>query len=186
MLLMRRKNVTAEMMKDFMVDALILLMRDHSYHSITIGQITSKAGVNRSTYYRNFQSKEEIIKRFYCRILDEGVSRVSMPETIVLENYLVLMFHAFYEQKEALLSIHSNGLSYLLLDALNQHFTFYQQLEQGSFTEKMPLYYHTGGIFNHFLLWFNYAMGPTPEEFAKAALLVYPPKQRPLLLVREK
>ena len=91
-------------MKDFMVDALILLMRDHSYHSITIGQITSKAGGNRATYYRNFQSKEEIIKRFYCRILDEGVSRVSMPETIVLENYLVLMFHAFYEQKDALLT----------------------------------------------------------------------------------
>lgn len=169
-------------MKDFMVDALILLMRDHTYHSITIGQITSKAGVNRSTYYRNFQSKEEIIKRFYCRILDEGVSRVSAPDTIDLENYLTLMFRTFYEQKDALLSIHGDGLSYLLLDALNRHFSFHRQLEQGSFTDKMPLYYHTGGIFNNFLLWFDCNMEPTPEEFAKAALEVYPADRRPMLL----
>lgn len=182
LLLMRRKNITAEMMKEYMVDALILLMQEKPYHEITIGQITDKAGVNRSTYYRNFQSKEEIVKRFYCRILEQGVSRVSNPDTIGLESYLSLMFHTFFEQKDALLSIHGGGLSYLLLDALNRHFSVYQKLEQSAFTDKIPLYYHTGGIFNTFLLWFDYNMEPTPEEFVKAALAVYPPKQRPMLL----
>lgn len=179
---MKRKNITTEMMKDYMVDALILLLRKQPYQSITVGQIAAKAGVNRSTYYRNFQSKEDIIKRYYCRILEQGLSRIENPDTIGMEPYLIQMFQTFYEQKEALLTVHRNGLSYLLLDALNNHFAFHRNLEQGTFVEKMPLYYHTGGIFNNFLLWFDCNMEATPEEFAKAALLVYPSSHRPMLL----
>lgn len=179
---MKRKNVTKEMMKDYMVDALILLLQKQPYQEITIGQITDKAGVNRSTYYRNFQNKEDIIKRFYCRILEQGISKIENPNTIGMERYLIQMFQTFYEQKETLLNIHRNGLSYLLLDALNGHFTFHKKLDQGSFIEKMPLYYHTGGIFNSFLLWFDCNMEATPEEFAKAALTVHPPTHRPMLL----
>ena len=93
---MKRKNITTEMMKDYMVDALILLLRKQPYQSITVGQIAAKAGVNRSTYYRNFQSKEDIIKRYYCRILEQGLSRIENPDTIGMEPYLIQMFQTFY------------------------------------------------------------------------------------------
>ena len=61
---MRRSNTTTEMMKEYISESLLILMEGKAYDDISIGEITAKAGVNRSTYYRNFSSKNEIIK-FY-------------------------------------------------------------------------------------------------------------------------
>ena len=45
---MRRKNLTSEMMMSYIAEALVLLMQQKPYSEITIGEITKKAGVNRS------------------------------------------------------------------------------------------------------------------------------------------
>ena len=58
---MRRKNTTTYMMKEYITEALLQLMKKKEFEKLTIEEITSKAGVNRSTYYRNFKSKEMII-----------------------------------------------------------------------------------------------------------------------------
>ena len=40
---MRRKNITSEMMMEYIEQALLLLMKDKAYPDITIGEITAKA-----------------------------------------------------------------------------------------------------------------------------------------------
>lgn len=50
-----------ELFKTYIMEAFILLLEEKSFSEITIKEITKKAGVNRSTYYRNFDSKEDII-----------------------------------------------------------------------------------------------------------------------------
>lgn len=47
---MRRKNTTSKMMKGYIIGALLLLMKKRNFSEISIGEITDKAGVNRSTY----------------------------------------------------------------------------------------------------------------------------------------
>ena len=42
---MRRKNLNSELIKEYMVEALLLLMEKKSFEKITIGEITNKAGV---------------------------------------------------------------------------------------------------------------------------------------------
>jgi AcrR family transcriptional regulator len=68
---MRRKNITTEMMKDYITQALFLLLRKKDFAEISIGEIAAKAGLNRSTYYRNFNSKEDIVRFYYRKILDK-------------------------------------------------------------------------------------------------------------------
>ena len=63
---MRRKNTTKTMMKEYMAESLLWLLQRKAFADISISEITDKAGVNRATYYRNFTSKEEIV-RFYLR-----------------------------------------------------------------------------------------------------------------------
>lgn len=62
---MRRKNTTSAMMCDYLAQALLILLKDHEFDQITISQLTEKAGVNRSTYYRHFASKQQLAQ--YCR-----------------------------------------------------------------------------------------------------------------------
>ena len=58
---MRRKNTTTEMMMGYMCSALLELMLEKDYAKISIGEIAKKAGVDRSSYYRHFKSKDHII-----------------------------------------------------------------------------------------------------------------------------
>lgn len=179
---MRRKNTTTQTMKKYIITALLLLMEKEPFSQITIGQITDKAGVNRSTYYRHFHSKEEIIKTFFCNILKQSI--LSLPETSQnqLSKYLSHIFKTFYQYKKEILIIHKNQLSYLLLPALNDYFLENADMINKEFETKVPLYYHTGGIFNNFILWFEHDMEPKPEIFAQIASEICLPNIKPLLL----
>ena len=59
---MRRKNITSEMMMNYIAEGLLKLMSDKPYAKISVSDICEKAGVNRSTYYRHFYTKEDIIR----------------------------------------------------------------------------------------------------------------------------
>ena len=50
--------------RERIVAALTELMSQKDYASITITEITQKADVSRMTYYRNYSSKEDILRRF--------------------------------------------------------------------------------------------------------------------------
>ena len=50
--------------KDYITEGLFQLMERKDYNKITITDITNRAGVNRVTFYRNFSSKEEVIKSY--------------------------------------------------------------------------------------------------------------------------
>ncbi len=47
--------------KDCMADALETLMKDRAIKDISIDEITNLAGVGRATYFRNFDSKYEVL-----------------------------------------------------------------------------------------------------------------------------
>ena len=61
---MRTKNESNKLAKECIVTALIELMKVRDYASITITDLTKKAGVSRMAYYRNYTSKEDIISKF--------------------------------------------------------------------------------------------------------------------------
>lgn len=52
---------TTEFLKECMADSLLLLMRQKSFAQITINEIAQTAGVNRSTWFRNFKTKNDAV-----------------------------------------------------------------------------------------------------------------------------
>lgn len=179
---MRRKNITSEMMKNYMTESLLLLMERKNYADITVGEITTKAGVNRSTYYRHFESKEDMIKYFFVWILDSYLATVQ--EGIDTKSYLTGMFRAFLTRKRQIMTIYKSNLAYVFFDTLNSYFTerFGQKTGADSFDAQFSLYYHTGGIFNAFILWFSNDMEPSPEKLAAMAVTIMTQESKPVLL----
>ena len=155
-------------------------MRKKGFADISIGEITDKAGVNRSSYYRNFNSKYDIVKHFYNKIVFEILEKIKDKKEITLKNYLVIMFSHFYQYKKELLLIHKNKLSYIILDTFTETFTKIEQ--KCLFEELFRIYYHTGGIYNSFLLWFTDDMCQTPERMAELSIDILPKGFKPILL----
>ena len=140
---MRRKNVTRQMIKDYISQALLHLMQKKAYSQITIQEITAEAGVNRSTYYRNFTSKETIIQYIFGEIIDKFDAYAGEPLELSLPSCLPEMFHHFYKYQKTFLIIHKAGLSHLLLNAFNDYFKKVYGSDDAQ--QLYAVYYHTGG-----------------------------------------
>ena len=55
----------------FIIEAMIELMKQYNYESISIARITQEALVARNSFYRNFESKEEVVRLHILNIIDD-------------------------------------------------------------------------------------------------------------------
>lgn len=177
---MRRKSTTSEMMKSYIIEALLILMSEREFQSITVEEIVTKAGVNRSTYYRHFNGKDDVIFYFLDSVMREYIEKAQLQK-LDLKSYLQNMFHHYLKYKKQMLIIYHAGLSAILLSVLEKY--FHSQIDTyKSLEEQYKVSFYIGGIFNHFLMWFSRDMKESPEEMTEYALFVLPANFVPYLI----
>jgi AcrR family transcriptional regulator len=181
---MRVKGLDEDLIQQYIAEALLLLMKDRPFGKITIQAITDRAGVNRSSYYRHFDSKEDIIRYYLMGIMDEYQAAYQAQQTPTFRSYTRQIFTTFYAHREDLLRIHRDGLSYLLLDVLNTCFKFDKIQDRVASVRQFAVSYHIGGIYNNMRLWLDHGMAETPEQMAAIALSFRPEGSFTLLNVK--
>ncbi|WP_302610262.1 TetR/AcrR family transcriptional regulator [uncultured Mitsuokella sp.] len=181
---MRRKGLTEPKIQSYIVEALLLLLKKKSYGKITIAQIAEKAGVNRSSYYRHFETKEDIIRFFLKGIMEEYQAAYEKRPDKSFAAYMHQCFTTFYAYREDLLTIHRAGLSFLLLDVLEDCFRFQDIPDVVGSPKQFEVSYHIGGIFNNMLLWLRHGMQETPDQMTAIALSFKPEGSFTLLNVK--
>jgi AcrR family transcriptional regulator len=161
---MKQKNTRTKIVKTCIAQSLILLMQKKPYTDISIGEITAKAGVNRSTYYRNFDSKEDIVKFYINEIQYEyrHFFNKNEPYKIHLEK---LLTH-FLKYKNEFMLIYKNGLAHLILETLNDFYKPLMKDKTISLEEQTKIYWYNGAIYNSFLRWISNEMRETPKELS--------------------
>lgn len=65
--------------QQWLYNSLLMLMKEKPFDSITIGEITKNADLDRTTFYRNFDSKEDI--------LNVGISKIKNKYIDVLKKH---------------------------------------------------------------------------------------------------
>ena len=59
-----------QIVRECIATALLQLMREKPFEAITVTELARRAGVSRTTYYRNFTSKEDILRASVDQIMD--------------------------------------------------------------------------------------------------------------------
>ena len=167
---MRRKNTTHEMMMGYMAGALLELMLEKDYTKISIGEIAKKAGVDRSSYYRHFKSKEDIISFFFDMVLKESLEGYTNLSSIDFTLYIHSIYTAFFNYRKEILIIHYANLSFLLLDVLSKRFQFSELAKDFPLSKQYELSYIIGGIYNNLIFWMSRDMKETPDELTEISL----------------
>ena len=167
---MRRKNTTHEMMMGYMAGALLELMLEKDYTKISIGEIAKKAGVDRSSYYRHFKSKEDIISFFFDMVLKESLEGYTNLSSIDFTLYIHSIYTAFFNYRKEILLIHYANLSFLLLDVLSKRFQFSELAKDFPLSKQYELSYIIGGIYNNLIFWMSRDMKETPDELTEISL----------------
>lgn len=94
---------------EHITNALISLMEKHSIHVLSISQICDEAQVGRASFYRNFQSKEDVLKKYLQKLIQEWGSEFEQTKDPAMFSKTLL--DHFYHYKDFYLLLYSQGLS---------------------------------------------------------------------------
>ena len=151
--------------KDRIQESLCRLMHEKTFENITVKEICEKADVNRSTYYRNFSSKEDIIKYKLENILDEYIEEFEGQEDTSRQNYINTILATFSRHKEFFKTIHKHNQTYLLQNVLTEYFSVKDNVNDKK--ELYRSYYHIGGICSFTICWIENGMEDDISELSE-------------------
>lgn len=143
--------------------ALLELLKDCPFSEITISDICSHARVGRASFYRNFESKEDVLKKWLDKVTDDFVSDSAISfEKDSSKEYVSKLFAHMMQYREICLILYKAGLVQLIKDEFDRRFLLSYQDIYGEFKSC----FLSGGIFNIVLSWLLKGCLETPEEIA--------------------
>lgn len=155
--------------KDYIIDAFFSLLREHDYYAIDVTKISKKAGVSRATFYRIFQSKEDIIKAYFERSELEFLNiHAPMNPYSDPKEFIYLCFEKLGKEKENLLALYSQGLIHYLSEAINAGIE--KDFAEHKRGDKATAYLYAGAVYNLEVYYLANGASDTPENLTQEFL----------------
>lgn len=148
--------------------ALIKLMEQMPFSDITITDIVQTAGVARASYYRNFESKEEVLIKVTDDIMNEYRKKAAkLDGGFFSYPSILLIFRYFRSYKRFILCVFKSGLAYIYLDMFDRELE--NQMGDMPFNDikRYNVYFYSGALYNVFLKWLENGMKESPQEMAE-------------------
>ena len=139
-------------------------MKKKEYKDISITEICEKAGVTRMSFYRNFNSKEDILEKWLARITDEFlvISEISYKNDST-KDYFIKLFTHLKQHQTICAAMYKAGLIHLVKAQFDRVFL---QIHKGEYDDYKS-YFLAGGIYNVYLLWLIRGCKESPEDLAE-------------------
>ncbi|MDO5424069.1 MAG: TetR/AcrR family transcriptional regulator [Eubacteriales bacterium] len=155
---------------DFIIDALFELMKEQSFEKISITEIAQKAGVSRLSYYRNFQTKEDIILTFFEQEFQQFLYEIKTLDIcdISFRKLISVSFSYWEKRQDRIRMLMRDEQIYLIYVSFNKYLSeilkeyqmkFKLSFWQGKFLE--------GGIMIVLLEWIQNGCKNSPDEMAE-------------------
>ncbi len=152
--------------KTNIVNALIELMDEQDYDSITITDIVNRANVSRVTYYRYFKEKEDVVKCFFEITKNKFFSTVQIAKDGLPEDNevtILSLFLFFKANMKANKCIQKAGLEKELLDFLSTEFLDNLPVK----LDEYLAYFVSGALFNVLIHWLDKDCKDSIEEVSR-------------------
>lgn len=159
--------------KNQITNALLKLLETKELCDISISEITNKAQVSRISFYRNYETKEavlrEYIQKLFCewnREYDEN----GKPHSD--QAHVGAMFAHFIKYKPFYLLLHERGISYLMRDAVGEVMTKGLNIpDRESNIGAYILSFFVYGFYGWVEEWFACGMQESAEEMVELLVL---------------
>ena len=166
---MKTSPASKEFTRDCLMDALLQLMQKQDYNSISITDLTSRAGVSRMSYYRHYKSKDDILIDYMYRIVREYAAEFSGSSFLSdFQSYEHILYSLKYlkKYKDYVLCLKKANRAEILLKGLDMYMLSVTGSEQGTALDKYQLYYYSGALYNLYMHWIGDGMEEKPETIA--------------------
>lgn len=161
---MSKNQKTTLYLKECMADAFLSLLKEKAFSEIRIEDIVNKAEVGRTTYFRNFSSKQEILVYKLIRLWERYAEEHNIKEQRNFDiNNALPFFQYNLEIKDTLKIMYDAGLQSLVFESFTNIMLPADKADaKKCYREKFYSY----GLFGLLDDWINRDFKETPEEMA--------------------
>lgn len=160
---MERRHPANLLVRDCITKALFRLMKRKDYNDISISELVNTAGVSRNSFYRNYQSREDILRQYLADKTSAWWSGFTeQPDRYI--HVIAEVFQHFLSMKEEINLIYRAGLSWLLMEHI---FLCGRQSLTGEVRNAYQTAFMSGGLWGLTNEWILKGMMETPEEMEK-------------------
>jgi len=165
--------------KQWMLDALLQLMKEKKYNEITIKELTARASLDRKTFYRHFKTKDELLALPAREIFDKYVNKLNNLHELTSHEALKIYFHLCLQYIDFFELIQTHNLQMVILAKLSEYLQMVNEmfLDNQAYNKKSTweLTYEAGGLWNITILWIRNGAKETPDEMARIVGLISSP-----------
>lgn len=154
--------------KQSITNALFALMREKSLSDVQITELVGRAGVARASFYRNYDSKEDVLITLIRDVLERFRGEISMErESFYCYENVLLSFQYFLKYRDYILNLCRSGFLSALLEELNRFHESVEGTMASSSIQRYQLYTYIGALLNTGLVWLSGDVRTTPEDIAR-------------------
>lgn len=129
-------------------EALIGLMREYPYDEISVKQILLESKLARKTFYRNFESKDDVLLSKIRAIFREYFMVVDNGDVDVLDT----IFSFAVKNRELLILLDRNNMIHMVLQCMNENIGLHKS---GLVSENNPFVLLFDGLDSEYLIALN-------------------------------
>lgn len=163
-------NPSALRSKAEIMQALTVLMKKYPYNEITVKQIILEARLARKTFYRNFESKDDVLLSLIRGVLRDYFDTVNEAKG----DMLTTVFEFADRNRELLSLLDKNDMLYVLLNCVNEYLPLLRNMHLSDLNPTVKLFegldeeylitMNIGAMFNVIALWVHRGMTEPPGQ----------------------
>lgn len=169
-----KKNVTGLLnynkelnytIKEALQDALIILMKEKKFNTISVTELCKKAGVSRMAFYNNYKILDDVLKSIILDVNNEIINEIGSPfrKSTALDWYITL-FSTVEKYKDILKLMFKANFRYSYLEMINE--LVLHNVQNITLDEKNKRILWAGGIVNCINKWIDDDLFESVEELA--------------------
>lgn len=149
--------------KECFYNALINLMRIKNFESIQISEICEVAGYNRSTFYRTYKSKIDVLFEKFTREVVKYKKMIQETNGLTFVEKITEFFNLLKASSDLFITMHNSNMD---ANMYEMFFGLYP-LEEKYAADTYFKTFRTAGVFQVVMTWFTTGMKETSQEMAE-------------------
>jgi len=170
-------KITNKLTREAIYTALVILIKQKPFESITVTDIVKKAGVSRTAYYNNYNTKKDILNDLVDSLIfeintelapytDLNTGKAKEPEI-----FIRTMFEVLYKQKDIYKILYEANFNHVILDRLTE--SMQSQILDRSDENMYQIAFNAGALYNVFSRWITNTENNNIDEMTKISLKMY-------------
>lgn len=144
--------------------ALLDMMNEKDFNSISISALTERAGVGRASFYRNFTGKEDVLRQEADRLTREWEEEWRQLEPAAPNEFLISILNFYKQHSKFYLLLYKAGLSEIVLDTILKSAQITPELPNAAAYLKSSMAYM---VYGWIIEWIRRGMQESGTELAK-------------------